>query len=507
MNLFEDLIEELRDENLLEETITASRAAGSNATYLESKPSQSARLVSDTENGSEDPAAAETSRSFYQKRAMDEVSCLQMVEHVLSGIEREYMKIVPATFDDLKVKKALHIFLQVEGDTSTKEYADAEFSLLHETESWSLALSKRDTHIPVSGLRRFCENSRPALSSQALLALARFYRNASFAENSRAKFDFVMTRLFSRETEGEKRRLLFSRGEMVGHIKTLYANWASVALYSADDATLKIRAIVAGFEDRTAEAESALTFDQLIQDDFFKKVHEFKVATGEVFFTPEVVSVAIDCNTRIGNKFIDLLRLERERTSPESVERKYGYEYDQIISEAAGKTLHLVELAKTLEGDPEPGAEPNDATASKTKTFERAPRNENGQLFSSDMFRVNKWLLAFTILVVLASAAAYFLSSQSSAGESATAPATSINLENTELKTYLRSGRGTAETFYAITLPAWDELEDDKKKEVLQQALVLANQNRLKNVQLISVNGRTAAVASENKLEIQNATR
>ena len=507
MNLFEDLIEELRDENLLEETITASRAAGANGTHSELAPSKPTHRISATEDGEDDSASAEASRIFYHRRAMDEVSCLQMVEHILSGIEREYMKIVPATFDDLKVKKALHIFLQVDGDTSSKEYAEAEFNLLHETEAWSLALSKRDTHIPVSGLRRFCENSRPALSSQALLALARFYRNASYAENSRAKFDFVMTRLFSRETEGEKRRLLFSRSEMIGHIKTLYANWASAALYSADDATLKTRAIVAGFEDRTAEAESALTFDQLIQDDFFKKVHEFKVATGEVFFTPEVVSVAIDCNTRIGNKFIDLLRLERERTSPESVERKYGYEYDQIISDAAGKTLHLVELANTLEGDLELGNESGNLGASKIKTFERAPTNESGRLFTSDMFRVNKWLLAFTILVVLASAVAYFWSSQPSTGESANASATSITLDDVELKEYLRSGRGTAETFYAITLPAWDLLEDDKKKEVLQQALDLAKKNGLKKVQLISVNGRTAAIASENKLEIQNATR
>ena len=123
------------------------------------------------------------------------------------------------------------------------------------------------------------------------------------------------------------------------------------------------------------------------------------------------------------------------------------------------------------------------------------------------MFRVNKWLLAFTILVVLASSAAYFWSSQPSPGESASATATSINLEGTEVKDYLRSGRGTAETLYAITLPAWDQLDDDKKKEVLQQALALAKQNGLKSVQLISVNGRTAAIGSETKLEIQNSTR
>src|SRR4026209_521634 len=126
---------------------------------------------------------------------------------------------------------------------------------MRETEAWSSALSGRDRKISVANLRRFCENSRPVLSSQALIALARYYRNSAFSEQTRAKFDFVMTRLFSREIEGAKRKVLFGRAEMIGHIKTLYANWASVALYSTDDVSLKARAIVAGFEDRVAEAE------------------------------------------------------------------------------------------------------------------------------------------------------------------------------------------------------------------------------------------------------------
>ncbi|MBK9162327.1 MAG: hypothetical protein IPM21_00080 [Acidobacteria bacterium] len=34
-------------------------------------------------------------RDFFRKRAVDEVSSMQMVEDVLSGVEREHMKVVP----------------------------------------------------------------------------------------------------------------------------------------------------------------------------------------------------------------------------------------------------------------------------------------------------------------------------------------------------------------------------------------------------------------------------
>lgn len=519
MNVFEDLLEELKDENLLEQTVIdlprVANVARNNAAVDFAPESKNSGPVSNgakpsrPESDLDTPIAEKSERDFYRKRAIDEVSSLQMVEHILSGIEREHMKMMPASYDDLEAKKALHKFLQIQGDSTTTEYAEAEFQLMHETETWNSAASRRDKKISVANLRRFCENSRPVLSSQALLALGRFYRNAAYSELTRAKFEFVMTRLFSRETEGEKRRVLFGRSEMIEHIRALYANWASVALYSADQVPLKTRAIVAGFEDRVAEAESAITFDQLIQNDFFKKVHEFKEATGEMFFTPEVVAAMIECNTKIGNKFVDLVRLERERTNGQSVEQKYGYEYDQIISEAAGKTLQLVELLKSL---PNIKALHDDSNVLETKKMAAAPDGpmaaapdgpkEKKPLFTWDMFQVNKWLLAVTIGVVLASTGLYFWSSQSSSEGALMDAAHDVSLENTEFKEYLRSGRATDETFYAITLPAWDQLADDRKKEVLQQALAFATKNGKKNVQLVNVKGRNVAFASKTKSEL-----
>jgi hypothetical protein len=219
MNVFEDLIEELRDENLLEETVidltrsTAARngAANANGSAPELAVGPPPDDLASKAGLDIQPNQTDDERDFYRKRAIDEVSSLQMVERIISGIEREHMKMVPSSYDDLEAKKALHRFLQAPGDSATSDYAEAEFQLMRETEAWSSALSNRDQKISVSNLRRFCENSRPVLSSQALLALGRFYRNASYSELSRAKFDLVMTRLFSREIEDEKRRLLFTR--------------------------------------------------------------------------------------------------------------------------------------------------------------------------------------------------------------------------------------------------------------------------------------------------------
>jgi len=493
MDVFQDLIEELRDENLLEETVIDFAAL---AAALPAQPN------GDSEVDEGEPAEGktpETEADFYRKRAMDEVSSLQMVEHVLSGIEREHLKIVPATYDDLQAKKALHTFIQVHADPTSTDYAEAEFRLMRETEQWMSALSERDKKITAANLRRFCENSRPGLSSQALMALCRFYRNSAYSEASRSKFDLVMTRLFAREIEDQKRRLLFSPVDMVGHIKTLYANWASVALYSTEDSTLSARTVVAGFEDRVSEIEAAETFEDLITSGFFDKLHQFKEATGEMFFTPAIVGAAIACNVRIGNKFVDLIRIERERSSIERIEAKYGYEYDQIISDAAGKTLQLLDLLKSIrDGD---DAERQALTATKVKAAPKAVVKEKGR---SRLFQVNKWLLVVTIIIAIASGSLYYWADEAGPESSSAETAKDVGFGTSPIREYLKTGRATSENLYAITQPTWDQLSDEKKKEVLTQALVVANENGLKNVNILNAKGRTVGFASKTRLELLN---
>ena len=509
MNVFEDLIEELKGENLLEGTVfdelhsstqNGGHAVDTAGDFAVSRgDAGTAARMSHGQPGNEAPES-----DFYRKRAMQEVSSLQMVEHVLSGVEREHLKTVPSSYDDLQAKKALHTFLQVAEDVNSEEYAAAARLMMQETGAWSTALSARDSRISVANIRRFCENSRPALSSQALMSLARFYRNSPYSEAIRSKFDFVMTRLFARETDYQKRKLLFERPEMIGHIEALYANWSSIS-YSSDMSESEQKLIIASFHARMKEADQTKSFDELVKDDFFKKIHEFKESLNETFFVPAVTAAAIECNVRIGNKFVELVQKERGNLKAETIEEKYGYTYDHIISNAAGRTLHLVELLKNEDENPENATQHDSSSATNngvpakqtTVTFERAPVVSERRLFA-----VNKWLLVVTLFAVLGGSASYFWASQSEVEKSSVPQAKHVNLVNTELSNYLEKGRATKTTFYAVTLPAWDELSQEKQKEVLQQALEFGRSNGVDQVQLINGKGRNVAFASPDAAEI-----
>ncbi|MEO8647692.1 MAG: hypothetical protein ABI539_00860 [Acidobacteriota bacterium] len=525
MNVFEDLIGELKDENLLEDTVleigfaeprpVMSLATPEVVTVSESmlefeSNSVTPTLVEDEPvpepvSDLEFPTAAADETEFYRKRAIDEVSSLQMVEHVLSGIEREYLKQMPASYDDLEAKKALHRFLQVSGDTKALEYAEAEYALLHETEAWSTSLALRDQNISVANIRRYCENSRPVLSSQALMSLARFYRNCAYSESARGKFDFVMTRLFARECGDEKRRMLFRKAEMIGHIKTLYATWASVPLYSAIENESEIRAVAAKFKENSSIADASRTFDQLIALDYFGKVHRFKESLSELFFAPEVVAAAIESNVNVGNRFIDLIYAERQNNHPKKIEEKYGYTHDQIVSEAAAKTLFLVDVLRNAPFDPESAVGPvvekapvvRPSESKRTHTAESASTRSNFLAL-----QVNRWLLASTILVAAVCSGLYFWAGSAETAKTASS-ASQIELADYGLNEYLRTGRATNTTLYAITLPAWDQLNEPQQKDVLKKAFAAAEKMGLQRVQLMNFKGRNTAFASKDRIDIQ----
>jgi hypothetical protein len=519
MNVFADLIEELKEENLLEETVIdvnkraleiRSKSAtgelpGAKGFHLDAEDSLTnlefqVPEVAVSETAAENAAPVDEAESF-RKRAMEEVSSLQMVEHVLSGIEREHMKMVPATYDDLGVKKALHRFLQVTNEVHSSEHSEAEYALMQETENWFSALSKRDSNISVANIRRFCENSRPVLSSQALVALARFYRNAPYGEPVRGKFDFVMTRLFSRDTGEDKRKLLFERREMIGHVKTLYANWASLLLFSDVETDTEVADAVAKFEGFLNEAQNAETFDVLIASDFFNRIRLFKEGTSEMFYAADVIAAAIECNVKIGNRFVELIRSERESSNIASIEEKYGYSYDTIVSNAASKTLLLAELLKEEAKASEEPFELDIETPEPVPTaisYTRAPVDEAAGF---RLFSTNKWLVVITIVVLILSASIYLWSENVTENQGGIEVAANVDLGPTDLKTHLRQASSSSETFYGIVNPTWDTISEEEKKEFMKKALAFATGINLKRVNLLNSKGRTVAYASADRLE------
>jgi hypothetical protein len=524
MNVFEDLIGELKDENLLEDTVIEIKNAGaprrngtSPAGEIDNFPTSEFEFADNTEvlsADSRDPDhqlvdAPEISkpvdeREFFRKRAMEEVSSLQMVEHVLAGVEREHLKTPAAPYDDLAVKKALHKFMVVSGDIRSEEHADAEYELLQETQGWHSALSARDKNASVANIRRFCENSRPLLSSQALMALARFYRNSSFTEDVRGKFDFVMTRLFSRDAGSDTRKLLFSRGEMVSHIRTLYGNWSSISYHSEQDHQEEIDLAVQRFDDIVKHFETAETFDELLNADVFNSIRHFKEECGELFFVAEVTAAAIDCNVRLGNKYIELVLKESSERGPAVLEEKYGYTYDLAVSSAAGKTLLLVELLKGQTGDgkcsvrkkPEFEQESFQLPTSTVDIKDSQPPKRSGN------FGVSRWLVVVTMIAAAVSCGLYFWADKFAGGTENITVAQEMDLGGSELKAHIRTMRVSKETAYAVTQPSWDAMTESEQKEFLKKVFEFAKLKGMKQVNLLNYKGRSIAFASQDRLEI-----
>ena len=505
MNVFEDLIEELKDENLIEDTIFDISRKRADESFDKSDGADAVETeglavgqVETTENAEvSDAGSVDDKADFYRKAAMDDVSSLQMVGQVFAGVEREQMKAVANAYDDLEAKKALHRFLQVTGDPDSEDHLDAKRQLLNETEAWQSALAVRDENISVANLRRFCENSRPVLSSQALIALARFYRNASFSELGRSKFDYVMTRLFSREIGDEKRRLLFGRSEMVGHINTLYANWSSLSVYSSDEYADLVREHVTGFSTFAAQAEAASSLEQMLGSKVFDLVRQSKEQLADMFYTPEITAAAIDCNLRIGNKFVEAVWAERDTTETEAIEEKYGSTYDQIVSTAAGRTLQLVDILKAAP-EPEEIVEV-ERQIPVAPSYEKAPRADAG---SRGLFSVNKWLLLATVLISAISIAMYFWAENYQDTQTVHAVAAEVNVAGTPIEKYVRNAKVTKETLYCVTNVAWEAIDEKTQKDVLVSAVQVATDKGARKVHFVNPQGRTVGYATKDKAQV-----
>lgn len=511
MSIFDELVEELKEENLLEETVLDRRRERSEANAGVSVSARefpavgvAADALFETElpDGSPEPSTAtDQSQDFFRKQAMEEVSTLQMVEHVLSGIEREHMKLIPKAYDDLDVKKALHRFMQVGAMSDNEKSSEAESAFYAEAQNWSTSLSDRDRNISVANLRRYCENSRPVLSSQALIALARFFRNAPFSEAVRGKFDFVMTRLFSRDIGDEKRKLLFPDSETLGHISTLYSKWSSLSVREDEQDRSEVDGAVGTFRGFIAEAEAAEKFDDLISSDFFNRIRLFKEQTNEAFFLPTVVAAAIECNVRIGNRFVELIKSEQDANTEGLLEEKYGYTYDTIISNAAGKTLLLQDLLKeeALDRPNTAEAETQAAATAPHVEFERTPADEMARW---SLFAVNKWLVAVTVLVIAACGGILFWPETAASADSGIDIAPAFEISDPAIKAHLREASTNNETLYAETATTWDGLSEDEQKEFLSKAYVFAKGKGLRKVSFLNARGKTVAFASESRVDI-----
>lgn len=508
MTLFEDLIVELKNENLLEETVVEvvdQNPATDTFLGIQEDPADAAMVEEFVQPlDAADPMLEQLSemekpisrREFYRKRATDEMNGLQMVEHVFSAIEREHMKIAPVPFDDLKAKMALSRFMQVSDDHRSDAHVEADFELMKETEAWNSSLAQRDAQISIANLRRFCETSQPPLSSQAMLSLARFYRNSQFSEATRAKFEFIMTRLFAREGDFQKRFMIFEFDEMIGHIKTFYGDWSSVSLYDhGDDANLE--KAVETFNGLANEIEGYDAFDDVLAAGFFDRVRNFKEATREMFFAPQVTAAAIICNARIGNKFVDLIQKERLRTSPKLTAEKYGDQHDPLLSEAAGKTVNLIEVLRSNDIDLASIEEPVEEHGTEHNFTFGGVSDAARSWFKFDLFAVNRWMVVLTVIAIVGSIGVYVWSEQAAETGGDVQKAKVESISDAKLNQYVKTARSTTETFYGVMQPSWNELDDKQQEELLNNAWLYAKDRGFRRILLLNDRGKTVGFAAD----------
>ena len=519
MNIFEDLIDELKEENLIEQTVIEVKKAKDDSDKKEKsaaaavqpeivRPAETVSKVETTETDSSESAAqnppiaveaeapenAANEADIYRQRAIEEVTFLQMVEAAFAGVEREQMKIIPKPFDDLAVKKVLHLFLQAAADANSDEHARAQFALLQETESWHSSLALRDKRMLTANLRRYCETSRPPLSSPALIALARFYRNSSYSEQVRSKFDLVVTRLFSKETGDSRRELVFTHDELVAHLKELYADWSSVPLYATEETDAEINSTIETFQKFAAEADEALSFDELVKSNFFNRLHFFKEATNENFFAPVVTATGIETNVRVGNRYVELVQREKELGGADRFENKYGFLSDSI-SEATSKTLSLVELLNQKKPEPAPVEEKPVVKAGPVKketAEEKAelPKEQSAEEAALANSKSYKWVFVATAVVALLILAIYFTAKPDSNEPKPNQPPPKISIENSSLfKEYLQEARIQEGALSGIVAASWNSLTDEKKREALKQMLNLGGAKGYTKVRLVDEKG------------------
>lgn len=557
MSLFEDLIEELKEENLIEETVIETSKteqfgfSRSSASPKDAVAESGLVINKDTFSGKDSvenpPVTPEISlakdysdkqqeslapenhfevvaknlhpqkaeekgdvkqfliddKDFYRRRATEEVTSLQIVEHILSGVEREQMKIPPKSYDDIPVSLALHDFLKITSDPNSPEHSLAEFKLMGETESWHSALLRRDKFISVGDLRRYCESTRPPLSSQALAALARFYRNSPFSDAVRNKFDLILSRLVTKELKDHTREILFERKELIQHLSDLYADWSSIPLYAADNDSEVLLAVLK-FEDFITEAQEANSFEELVEKDFFNRLRIFKDSIGENFFSPLLTATAIDCNVIIGNRYVELIEAERAANNSEILEEKYTFLLDQPVSDATSKTLQLIELLKNKKEEVEETNTNKPETEEKT-VFDASKKSESefrSETESSVMVAkpAKQKLVLIGLLAVVLFGGLYFLVSYFSSAKPSVEPISEkINLEESVFNEYFNAARINENTFYAVTSPSWQDLSDENKENVLSKILAEGKTKGYKNVHLMNKDGKTVGTASPEK--------
>jgi len=243
------------------------------------------------------------------KRASDEAVQLRVVERFLSEVERRLLKTTPQIFDIQRVRTGLQILKTLSQDDDIDECIEAEFRLDQEFHLWRELIVTRDQKIETYHFRRLCDSTPYPLDDEIFIALAKFYRGLDLTSATQSKFDLSITRLFSRAVAGGRRELRSLRSDNVKRLKNLFPD--NELLFTSTD----ISDAVASIDRFIDEVLNFGVFEDMVKSNVFERYRVFKRELGSLFFQPEVLAAAVECNVAVGNVFDNLLRSADEQLS------------------------------------------------------------------------------------------------------------------------------------------------------------------------------------------------
>jgi hypothetical protein len=433
------------------------------------------------------------------KRALEEMSALQMTQQVLAMIEQSMQKPAVKEYNSAGVKKYLHELFTLSPDASSEEINGMEFIYWQEIQLWRSALSQRDGFISASDLRYYCESSKPPLSEQALLALARFYRGLPASERTTSKFDMILTRIFSIDEENGLRRLSATRSAVAETLEDFYKDWLGISPQHAIEDE-KISKAASKFSEFITRAGDAPDFETLIGESFFGVIKDYKKELSQIFYAPEVAAAAIDCNIKVGNRFVELLDQYREQEKAEGKKISESLDplLEQIVSETTNKTLRVVYEAKKNHSKLQQQRERQRLLEKETfvvpetkKVRVRRPVN------TGSLLGVNIWLLVIGFAAILSSGMLYLWVQYSSPENLNVQAAQKLNEKELPGGEFLMAARVSNNAFYGVVTTKWNALTEDGKKKVIDQLISAGKEKGYSQVALLNTDGKLIGRASE----------
>lgn len=486
MSVFEDLVEELKEDELLEETVVG---------FSEPVPNGSNRSASVKSSQTASPQLADR-----KKFNTDEIAALQVVELVFTGVERDLFNLEPKKYDDLAAKQALHRFVHCTAKPDSDEAFEIESRLHNEIENWKQKLLERDAKMSPANLRRYCETSQPPLSSQALFALARFYFGTGLTASSAPKFESILTRLFSKRAESERREPLLNKDDTIGHLSKRYLEWSGVSVLQEDDPEAMIS--IMSFEEFVTEAENAESYDVLAKSDFFKRFAEFKASIRGQLSSPTVMGACIRGNIAVGNAVVGLLEKFGQKVGAARARKKIGALGDDLVGLAVGRTIDVEQLFSEESPKESLPAIKRSEKKQKAQEIQAAEKKAAPSFLNTSLFAVNKWLLFASVVLVSLSIGLYVWAEHYSKDDAAAATVPAVELAGFEFKDKVKTAKISGETMYAVMTSAWDSYDEDRKRELAQKLYDYAAKKGVKRINIMNSHGATVAAGTPDRIDL-----